>query len=393
MLSFSQLPPLALYIHLPWCVSKCPYCDFNSHALDTALPEDEYVNALVRDLELELPRIWGRRLSTIYLGGGTPSLMSPVSIKDLLSRIRALLPCAPGLEITMEANPGTINTERLTEFQDAGINRISIGIQSFEQKKLEALGRIHDHRQAVAALPAAREAGFDNINLDLMFGLPGQSISDAVTDLKTAIELDPDHLSLYQLTMEPNTLFYTQPPKLPDDDTVWEMQQQLHECLNSRGYEHYEVSAFCKPKKHCQHNINYWQFGDYVGIGAGAHGKITQPDGVTRTWKLKQPKAYMEHAGTTQAIGGENTLNPNDLAFEFMLNAMRLNAGFLPALFQERTGLLLNTIESSLHEAEEKKLIVWSHEKIQPTVLGQQYLNDLIQLFIQDSAAPSIQLA
>jgi putative oxygen-independent coproporphyrinogen III oxidase len=386
VLSLNPLPPLALYVHVPWCVSKCPYCDFNSHALQTSLPEDQYVDALIRDLEQELPRVWGRRLSTIYLGGGTPSLMSPISIKRLISRIHALLACAPGLEITLEANPGTIGAKQLAGFRDAGINRISIGIQSFEQEKLKSLGRIHDHHQARSALPAAREAGFDNINLDLMFGLPGQSIGDALTDLKTAIDLGPAHLSLYQLTVEPNTLFYTKPPELPDDDTIWEMQQQLHDCLDSHGYDHYEVSAFCKPEEYCQHNINYWQFGDYLGIGAGAHGKISEPDRITRIWKLKQPKAYMEHAGTILATGGERTLDNNDLAFEFMLNALRLNQGFSPALFQERTGLQLNIVESSLQQAEQKGLITWSHKQIQATKLGQQYLNNLIQLFISDDA-------
>jgi len=380
--SFSQLPPLGLYIHIPWCVRKCPYCDFNSHEARLPLDESAYIDALIRDLEQELPQTWGRRVVSIYIGGGTPSLISPTQIGRLISQIRARLNCIPGIEISLEANPGTINPATLSGLREAGINRLSIGVQSFDNTSLQQLGRIHDEQEARNAVDAAREAGFSNMNLDLMFGLPQQSMAMALDDLSSAIDLAPTHLSLYQLTIEPNTVFHVHPPSLPEEDMIWEMQQALHDKLKAGGYLHYEVSAFSRPGSPCQHNQNYWQFGDYIGIGAGAHGKITTPDEVRRYWKLKQPKAYMDHAGSDKAIGGQHTLNRSDMVFEFMLNAMRLRQGFSPALFQAHTGLPVSAAEPALHLAEEKKLITWTPTLIQPTELGHRFLNDLLQLFL-----------
>ena len=386
MFNFAALPPLSLYIHMPWCVRKCPYCDFNSHEARTGIPEQAYIDALMRDLERELPRVWGRVVHTLFLGGGTPSLFSPDAIDRLLSGVRACVPLAPAAEVTLEANPGTVDVERFKGFRDAGVNRLSIGIQSFAPEKLQALGRIHGRTEALQAAEAARAAGFDNINLDLMYGLPRQTVDQALADVQTAIAMQPAHLSVYQLTIEPNTLFHARPPVLPDDDTAWEMQNQMQDMLAGHGYKQYEVSAYAKPSCECRHNLNYWRFGDYLGIGAGAHGKITDAQGITRIWKVKHPGNYMEKAGASAAIGGINHPLPQDAAVEFLLNALRLTAGFASSLFQERTGLPLSTIEESLRLAETKGLLSWDNLTIRPTELGRCFLNDLQMVFLPETS-------
>jgi oxygen-independent coproporphyrinogen-3 oxidase len=382
MLHFAALPPLSLYIHLPWCVRKCPYCDFNSHEARESPPEDEYLEALWRDLEQDLPQVWGRPVQTIFFGGGTPSLFSPAAIDRLLSGVRARLTVAQDAEITLEANPGTIDLERFTGFRAAGVNRLSIGIQSFDDAKLKALGRIHGRAEALRAAAAAPAAGFDNFNLDLMFGLPGQTVEQALDDARTAISLQPTHLSAYQLTIEPNTLFHAHPPPLPEDDAIGDMQQQIQTLLASHGYPQYEVSAYARAGFECRHNLNYWRFGDYLGIGAGAHGKITQPDRIMRPWKVKQPQAYLASAGTTARLGGDRPLTRHDIAAEFMLNALRLTAGFPRALFAERTGLPITAITERLALAESKGLLVNEIDRVRATPLGYRFLNDLVGLFL-----------
>ena len=350
MFQFPTLPPLSLYIHLPWCVKKCPYCDFNSHGIKgdgqggdaDAIPEARYIEALIADLEQDLPRVWGRPIHSIFFGGGTPSLFSPAAIQSVLSQVRARLPLRADAEITLEANPGTVELERFQGYRDAGVNRLSIGIQSFNADKLHALGRIHGRDEALGAAAAARAAGFDNFNLDLMFGLPNQTLDEARADLHTALSLGPTHLSLYQLTIEPNTLFHAQAPALPDDEVTWEMQTELQAMTAAAGFEHYEVSAYARAGYASRHNLNYWRFGDYLGIGAGAHAKITHARGITRLWKPKHPTQYMETAGTPTGMGGEHALTRADAAFEFMLNTLRLTTGFEPDLFLQRTGLPLS---------------------------------------------------
>jgi len=375
------LPPLSLYVHMPWCVRKCPYCDFNSHEAGANLDESAYLQALTRDLESSLPEIWGRRIESVFIGGGTPSLISPETMAKLISNIRALLAVAPMTEITMEANPGTVDAERFSGFVDAGINRLSIGIQSFNDDKLKALGRIHDREEAIKAFDTARNAGFENINLDLMFGLPDQTEQEAIDDLRTAIELQPEHISLYQLTIEPNTLFHHQPPELPSDDAIWSMQQVLQSMLADAGYEQYEVSAYAREGKQCRHNLNYWQFGDYLGIGAGAHGKISTPDRIVRTSKRRNPRDYMDTAGKS-ICNSRRELAAGDRSLEFMMNTLRLTDGFPLALFQERTGLPFNQIVPALDEAEAKGLIERDAIHLRPTETGQRYLNNLLQIFM-----------
>jgi len=382
-------PPLSLYVHLPWCVRKCPYCDFNSHAARGEVPEQTYVDALLRDLEAEAPRAEGRVIETIFLGGGTPSLFSPDSIARLLTGTRERVRLAPGAEITLEANPGTVDLGRFQGFRDAGVNRLSIGIQSFDDDKLKALGRIHGRAEALRAAETARDAGFDNYNLDLMFGLPGQAPEQALADIRTAIAQQPTHLSVYQLTIEPNTLFHAQPPVLPDDDTIWDMQQAIQAELDSAGFKHYEVSAYARPGFECRHNLNYWQFGDYLGIGAGAHGKLTHGNTITRTWKLKRPEDYLAKAGTEAALGGMQTLAPDDVAFEFMLNALRLTDGFPISLFTERTGLPPDAIKPGLYRAETKRLVEHDSNRVRPTAGGRRLLNDLLLLFLPVGVASS----
>ncbi|MBI3574376.1 MAG: oxygen-independent coproporphyrinogen III oxidase-like protein [Gammaproteobacteria bacterium] len=382
MSRFPTPPPLSLYVHLPWCVRKCPYCDFNSHAARGEVPEQAYVDALLRDLAWESPRIEGRTIETVFLGGGTPSLFAPDAIARLLAGIRERVAHVPDTEITLEANPGTVDIDRFKGYHDAGVNRLSIGIQSFDDDKLRVLGRIHGRAEALRAAEAARAAGFDNLNLDLMFGLPGQTLEQALTDIRIAIEQQPTHLSVYQLTIEPNTLFHAKPPVLPDDDATWDMQQALQALLATNGYRQYEVSAHAQPGRECRHNLNYWQFGDYLGIGAGAHDKLTDADRITRRWKLKRPEDYLLKAGTLAAIGGEQRLTRADAIAEFMLNALRLIDGFPTALFIERTGLALDAVEASLRRAEQQDFIARNAAAIRPTEQGRRFLNNLIELFI-----------
>ena len=384
MFNFTSLPPLALYIHFPWCVQKCPYCDFNSHELKKELDEKKYINALINDLEQELPLFWGRSISSIFMGGGTPSLFSPESIDRLISELRARLTFAPNIEITMEANPGTIDLEKFKEFSAAGINRLSIGIQSFNDEKLKNLGRIHGRKEAIRAAELAHDAGFNSFNLDLMYGLPYQSLSQAVDDIETAIALEPKHLSHYQLTIEPNTFFHHQPPTVPDDDKLWEMQEACQASIAKHGYAQYEISAYAKDGYQCQHNLNYWQFGDYLGIGAGAHGKLTNApeQKINRSWKVKQPQDYLDKATSEKRIAGEKNLTRDDAAFEFMMNALRLNNGFETEIFQQHVGLPISVVEKALKQAEEKNWISWNLKRIKPTDTGRQYLNNLLELFM-----------
>ena len=378
--------PLSLYIHIPWCIRKCPYCDFNSHAAPSGLPEKEYVQALLTNLSNELPHIWGRKLESIFIGGGTPSLFSAESIDELLCGIRALLPFRPNIEVTLEANPGTFEQEKFTGFRQAGINRLSVGIQSFNAQHLQALERVHNRDEALRAADIARTAGFDNFNLDLMFGLPQQTQAQALQDLQQAIDLQPTHLSWYQLTLEPNTLFYKQPPPLPDDDLVAEMQFAGQQLLSNSCYTQYEVSAYARPNAECRHNRNYWEFGDYVAIGAGAHGKITNPANasITRYHNHRQPADYMQHAMHGTARSGEQILSAADLSFEFMLNALRLRDGFPSHLFTERTGLATDHLKAGLDQALRRGLLDVDGEHIHPTALGWQFLNEVMQLFLED---------
>ncbi len=384
MFQFTQLPPLALYIHFPWCMRKCPYCDFNSHELRGELAEIAYINALIADLELELPRIWGRSVNSIFMGGGTPSLFNANSIDRLLSSLRARLTFAPNIEITLEANPGTMEQNRFAEFHAAEINRLSIGVQSFQDTQLEHLGRIHNGKDAIRAVEAAHRAGFENFNLDLMFALPGQSEQLAKDDLQTAIDLSPSHISYYQLTIEPNTLFHKRPPALPNDELAWAMQCGGQAQLAGAGYTQYEISAYADAGKQCRHNLNYWQFGDYLGIGAGAHDKITDMahQTITRCWKVKHPDVYIENAATEQRIAGTRILSQDDTTLEFMLNALRLTSGFNRDLFQQHTGLPLSGIETAMQEAESKAWLIRNEEHIQPTEEGQRFHNDLVTLFL-----------
>ena len=380
--NFQALPPLSLYIHIPWCVRKCPYCDFNSHEARGGLPEKEYVAALVRDLELALPLIWGRKAYTVFFGGGTPSLLSGDAITEILRNVRMLLPLDINAEITLEANPGTVEADKFAAFRDAGVNRLSLGIQSFNDAQLQALGRIHSADEARRAITIAQRH-FDNINLDLMYALPKQTLNEAVHDVQTALSFAPQHLSCYHLTLEPNTLFYGDPPPLPDEDDSSDMQQIVHELLAAYGYEHYETSAFAQPKRRSRHNLNYWQFGDYLGIGAGAHSKLSFHDKVIRQVRHRQPQAYMQQAMRGSPIQAENEVSRAELPFEFMMNALRLNDGFDSALFGERTSFSLLNIQNELATAERRGLLFRDQQRIAPTKLGQSFLNDLLAIFIK----------
>ena len=380
-LQFSILPPLSLYIHIPWCVRKCPYCDFNSHEARGELPEDEYVAALLADLEAALPRVWGRPVFTVFIGGGTPSLLSARALDALLSGVRARLPLAPDAEITLEANPGTAEAEKFAGFRDAGVNRLSLGIQSFNDRHLAALGRIHDAAQARRAAELALHT-FDNVNLDLMYGLPGQTPVEADADIAAAIALAPQHVSAYHLTIEPNTYFHRYPPVLPDDDAAADMQVAVEAQLAAAGYEHYETSAFARPGRYSRHNLNYWMFGDYVGIGAGAHGKISFKNRILRESRARQPKAYLAWATAGALLPEQREVTVAELPGEFMMNALRLNAGFELALFASRTGLESTRILAALERAEARGLLSRDHQRVRPTPLGRRFLNDLVQLFL-----------
>ena len=378
-------PPLSLYIHIPWCVRKCPYCDFNSHESKGVAPERAYIDALVSDLDYTLPKIWGRRVYSIFFGGGTPSLFSAAAIDEILAAVRARVALEADAEITLEANPGTFEAEKFRGFRDAGVNRLSIGIQSFHDAHLKALGRIHDSAEARRAVAIAQD-NFDNINLDLMFALPGQSLAECEADVDTALSFATTHLSIYHLTLEPNTLFHRFPPPLPDDDLAADMQDAIQSKLAAAGYANYETSAYARPGRdgdnRCRHNLNYWRFGDYIGIGAGAHGKISYPDRITREARFKQPQAFMDHAALGEAIQEAKTVAATELPFEFMLNALRLTEGFTLAMFVERTGLPLTAILPALDAAEAKGLIERDHVAVRPTARGRLFLNDLLEMFL-----------
>jgi putative oxygen-independent coproporphyrinogen III oxidase len=374
---FAQLPPLALYVHLPWCARKCPYCDFNSHERGGELPEREYVAALMRDLEALLPSVWGRRVRSVFIGGGTPSLFSPASIDSLLAGVRARLTIDPDAEVTLEANPGTAEAARFRGYREAGVNRLSLGVQSFDDAMLAALGRIHGAAEARGAVDMAL-AAFDNVNIDLMYGLPGQRAAMARADLAAAVRSGAAHVSAYQLTIEPNTVFHARPPVLPAHEACADMQQAAEEALAAAGFEHYEISAFARPGRRCRHNLNYWEFGDYLGIGAGAHGKLSFADRVTRHEQPRQPRDYLSGGMARRDRG----VQAKELPFEFMLNALRLVEGFAPDLFPARTGLAAPVIEPRLKEAEKRGLLERGANRIRPSALGQRFLNDLTALFL-----------
>ncbi len=377
----AQLPPLSLYVHIPWCVRKCPYCDFNSHEARGEVPEEAYAEALVRDLELALPAIWGRRVTSIFFGGGTPSLFSAPTIDALLSAFRARLALAAECEITLEANPGTFEVEKFRDYRSAGVNRLSIGIQSFDPRHLKALGRIHDDAEARRAVEIGLDR-FDNVNLDLMYALPQQTLAEAEADLRTAVSFGTPHLSFYHLTIEPNTLFHRHPPSVPDDDTAAAMQELIESRLAAAGYVHYEISAYARPRRECRHNLNYWRFGDYLGIGAGAHSKLSFPDRIVRQMRTKQPGEYLKRVGDSVPVQEEHEVSRGDAVFEFMMNGLRLTDGFPVALFTEHTGLPITAAEKPLGQAESRGLIVRDHRRIRPTELGRRFLNDLLQIFL-----------
>ena len=387
MFQFAAPPPLSLYVHIPWCVRKCPYCDFNSHEVRDEIPEQAYVDALMADLEQDLPQVWGRTVETVFIGGGTPSLFSPAAISRLLSGLRARLPLKPAAEITLEANPGTVDQERFQGFREAGINRLSIGIQSFDRSLLQRIGRIHDDREALDAVRAAQQAGFDNINLDLMFGLPGQTLDQALEDLQTALDLGPAHISWYELTIEPNTWFHRHPPERSSDELLWTMQEQGRSLLEAGGYTRYEVSAYSKGQQRCRHNLNYWQFGDYLGIGAGAHAKITDAgqQGVTRIAKTRHPRAYLEHAADQRRIANEARLGVDDVTLEYALNALRLDRGFTAEEFSAATGLPFSATAKPVSAALEQGLLEYNNDTIRTTAKGQRYLNEVLHYWLTDT--------
>jgi len=381
-----NLPPLALYVHIPWCLKKCPYCDFNSHAFAGELPHRNYTQRLLADLDADLGYVQGRHLEAIFIGGGTPSLFSPDSIGTLLEGIGARIPFAEDIEITLEANPGTFEVEKFRGFRHAGINRLSIGIQSFDPAFLLSLGRVHDGTEARQAAGQVRDAGFDNFNLDLMFGLPGQDTEQALADLETALSFKPPHLSWYQLTIEPNTVFYSRPPALPEDDLIAQMQEEGIALLGSNGLERYEVSAYAARDRQSRHNLNYWQFGDYLGIGAGAHGKITQPGagGVIRTRKVRQPAAYLD---PDKPPGAESVaVPPAELPLEFMMNALRLTEGVDAALFESRTGLSPDVLEPVLAKLRARGLV--QQDRLSTTGTGFSFLNDVLAEFMPEADQP-----
>ncbi len=385
MFQFTELPPLSLYIHFPWCERKCPYCDFNSHQPRGAVPERAYVDALLRDLADDLPRVWGRAVQTVFIGGGTPSLLSVEAVDQLLSGLRALLALRPEAEITLEANPGSAEQARFSEYRAAGINRLSIGVQSFSDDSLQRLGRIHGRREAIAAAEMAHNAGFDNFNLDLMFALPQQSPAQATEDVATAIALEPAHISYYQLTLEPNTRFFAQPPTLPDDDSAWRIQQRGQALLAEAGYGQYEISAYAREGRRCAHNVNYWQFGDYLGIGAGAHAKLSDAaqQRITRLAKRRGPQDYLDSAGSPAVIQSERIVTRKEVGLEFMMNALRLTQGFAPPLFAAHTGQPLTLVEAPLRIAEERGLLEWSVDNIRASVKGRLFLDDLLGIFAE----------
>ncbi len=388
MRNFNELPPLGLYIHLPWCIKKCPYCDFNSHATkNLQIPEEQYIDALLADLTMELPDFWGRGVSSIFIGGGTPSLFSPESLDRLLSGIRALTNIPSLIEITMEANPGTFEQGKFNEFRSLGINRLSIGVQSFNNNHLKLLGRIHDRDEAIKSVEIARQAGFKRLNLDLMHGLPEQNVNHSKQDLTQAIDLQPDHISWYQLTIEPNTLFSAQPPPVPNDDTLWDIQICGQDILQTAGFNQYEVSAYSKEKQQCKHNLNYWTFGDYLGIGSGAHGKISFASNgkIIRRSKLRHPQSFIESSAGLDRISQESEISINETGVEFMMNALRLREGVPTSTFQQHTGLPIGVISAQLKLAQDKGLMEVSHDRLVTSKLGFSHLNSVLDIFMQDN--------
>jgi len=391
-LQLKSLPPLSLYVHIPWCMKKCPYCDFNSYEVrdrSGGMPEAGYVAALIRDLEASLPQIWGRKVISVFFGGGTPSLFSPRSIDAILAAVRALLPLEHLAEITLEANPGTFEAQKFADFRAAGINRLSIGIQSFNARHLTSLGRIHDDKNARRAIEIAQK-NFDNVNLDLMYGLPNQTLEEARDDIEAAVAYGVQHISAYHLTLEPNTLFHRYPPPLPGDELTADMQAMIEQTLEREGYAHYETSAFARPGRESRHNMNYWLFGDYLGIGAGAHSKISFRDRMVRQMRYRQPKEYLARSAPETAsespVMEQHEIGRNDRAFEFMMNALRLTDGFAPQMFTERTGLALTRIQRQLDEAERRQLITRDFQRIAPTLAGRRFLNDLLQIFLPEQS-------
>ena len=383
-LQLSALPPLSLYVHLPWCLKKCPYCDFNSHEVaggTAALPEQRYIDALMADLESSLPLIWGRSVHSIFIGGGTPSLFSPQAIDDLLGGIRARLRLSPDCEITLEANPGTFEKNRFRAFRSAGVTRLSVGVQSFDDAHLKVLGRVHDRAQAIAAVEEAAQS-FDTFNLDIMYALPGQTLQNLEQDMQQALALQPPHISIYHLTIEPNTYFAKFPPVIPEEDLAYAMLDKITEMTGAAGLGRYEVSAYAKPGHSCFHNLNYWQFGDYLGIGAGAHSKLSFAHRVVRQVRYREPKLYMDKALARDAVTLETEVSRADLPFEFMLNALRLRDGFKLQDFTDKTGLPLTAVQKGLEEAERKGLIDRDFVRVRPTERGFDFLNDLQSLFL-----------
>jgi oxygen-independent coproporphyrinogen-3 oxidase len=388
--SWPALPPLSLYIHVPWCVRKCPYCDFNSHNAPSELPQAEYVEALLRDLDQDLPLARGRVLQSIFFGGGTPSLFAADFIACILDGVAQRLTLAADVEITLETNPGTVEHGPFADYRRAGVNRISFGVQSFDDAALKRIGRIHDAAQAERAVKQAQDAGIENLNLDLMYALPQQTLAEALRDIELALALQTPHLSHYQLTLEPNTQFAANPPPLPDEDSAWDMQEACQTRLAAAGLLQYEVSAYARAGHECRHNLNYWRFGDYLGIGAGAHGKLTgqgrTQDGhaIRRRWKLRAPRGYLEHAGTQRGIGGDDMIVAEQLPFEFMLNALRLNAGFAIADFEDRTGLARSRIQRPIADARSRGWLQVDDDCVRASEFGQRFLNDVIALFLPD---------
>ena len=376
------LPPLSLYIHIPWCIKKCPYCDFNSHAVKSDTPEAAYIDTLLNDLTEDLQRYAiTRPISSIFIGGGTPSLFAPESFERLLSGIKQRIALIPDIEITLEANPGTFESQKFAEFRALGINRLSIGIQSFNDVLLQKLGRVHSSKEALAAGDIAQHAGFTNFNLDLMFGLPDSNPEDSINDVKTAINLKPTHLSFYQLTLEPNTYFHKFPPQLPNDESIFSTQKQAQQILAEHGYHHYEVSAYSQTNRQCQHNLNYWQFGDYLGIGAGAHGKITQalPQSITRTFKPKSPEQYLAN---THKNGGAELISSTELPLEFVMNHLRLKQGFTVDTYQARTGLSIDTLDPALSNCLKEELLIYRNNHYYCTEQGWNFMDNILEKFI-----------
>lgn len=377
-------PPLTLYVHFPWCVRKCPYCDFNSHAVrDEGIPEAAYLDALEADLQGALPQVWGRRVHSVFIGGGTPSLLSAAGLDRLLTTVRMLLPLDPLAEITLEANPGTVEAGRFRDYRAAGVNRLSLGIQSFDDHQLQRLGRIHDGTEARAAIDTAL-AHFERVNLDLMYALPEQTVDQALADVDTALGFGVSHLSCYHLTLEPNTPFHHSPPPLPDADLAADMQEAIEARLAEAGFIHYETSAFARPGQECRHNLNYWTFGDYLGIGAGAHGKLSSHEGIVREMRHKHPGRYLEAATRGAFVQERREVGVAELPFEFMMNALRLTEGFPSALFTAHTGLPLAMVEAELIAARQRGLVEIDAERIRPTTRGRHFLNDLLTLFLRD---------